>query len=839
MVKNLAGIIIRREWRNEKGLFFLSTITIAAASAALTAVLLLADTFERNRLQQAKVLLGGDISLRLSQREFSSKERAWLADNTANTSELRIARMLAIADGQTHLVRLKGIDNHYPLFGKIDLQDDTKAQAIFANPANTTDNAIPALVDKSLLTLLGLQINGLFQTGGLTLRAVGIVNREPDPDPRLWAGAPVVFIDKSAMESENFMRPGTLISRFFRVVLPPQTTPEQWKQRLDDEFPDAGWRTRTPDEAQSGARRIVARIRDFLALAALAAILVAGIGCGNAVSAFLRTRIRAVAVIKMLGGNGALIRRVYLLLPAALAISGAVVGVVIGSVVLFAVAPLLSLYLPWSISPIWSATVVVRALLTTILLTAAFAIPPVLRFARTNPIALFASGGDDAAAPPPDKTDRLTTSVAFGLAAIALPLAWDKKILLAAVVGVAGLLYLAALGVARLAERLKQQGGIAWRLGMLTVARNRYQTATGVMSFGIGIFVLTAVLNTEANFTKRIDDTLEKTAPSLYFIGALPNQANRLTMLIQEHDGNIRSIPFVRGRIEAIGGRASEEIAKTAPDGEKWILRGDRGLTWSDGAYIGASRVTEGVLWDETVGGLQASFDDEAATAFGISLGDTLQLNVFGQQVTAVISSFRTIDWQSFDINFVVILSAPPFADIPHTRMGTAFLPPDKIDAVQLAIGKTLPNITPIATQPIFSALKNLLALSAALLQSMALFLLLAGVPMIVATLMENRRRRLQNATVLRLLGTPRRTIVISGIAEFLVMAALAVLPAILFGVAGGYLIVTEIFELSWQPHWRTALFIGAASTAAFLALGATDIARAVKNAPYPALRNE
>lgn len=836
-----AGILFRRELRGKKGLFLFAAGTMLLATTALTLVLSLSYSFESSLVAQGRVILGGDVDLRLSQREFSAAEYDWIKQNSTALSHIRISRGLAVAGENSQLIRIKGIDEQYPLFGELPLRTPSERNTPHTAVLQTTDGQTPApaYISENLALLLELEEGDIFTAAGITLQVKNFIINEPDPDPRLWAGAPLVLVNKSVLEGESFMRPGALVSRHIRAVLPAGETLKTWEPKLNTAFPDGGWRLRTPENSQGTVRRVANRMRDFLALASLAAILLAGIGCGNALSAFLRARMRAIAVIKMVGGSAALIRRIYLMLATLFAAGGALIGAMAGMGAMFIIAPLLSVYLPTPLVAEWSTITFLRALLTALAMTAAFAAPPILRFARINPLTLFASSANEDSTPANDWQDRAVTGAAFVLVALALPLDWDKKIMLLGIVVIAAVLYGLTLVFAAVAQRLGNYLPIAWRWGLLAIARNRRQTAAGVMSFGVGICVLIAIINTENNFSARIDDTLRQKAPALYFMGILPDQHQPLEEIVtaQSAQASLRVIPFIRGRIHSIGGTLAKDI--DAPPGEQWILRGDRGLTWTDGSYIGGSRVSEGVLWDDSIDGLQASFDDEAAHAFGIEIGDTLELNILGEKVTAVITNFRAIEWQSFDINFAILLSELPLAGLPHTFMGGAYLEREDAVPAQKEIYNALPNIVPINTAVVFDAIQNLLLRASILLKATALFLIFSGLPMIFATLIENRRRRLATATTLRLLGATRAVIIKAGIAEFMVMALLAVIPAALLGAFAGRTITTTIFELEWQSQWQSIAVIAVVSALLFLLLGAADIARAAKQAPFAMLRNE
>jgi putative ABC transport system permease protein len=73
------------------------------------------------------------------------------------------------------------------------------------------------------------------------------------------------------------------------------------------------------------------RLTQFLSLVGLAALLVGGVGVGNAVSSFLTARLRTIATLKCLGAPERLVFLTYFLQLAALALLGVVIGLVIGA----------------------------------------------------------------------------------------------------------------------------------------------------------------------------------------------------------------------------------------------------------------------------------------------------------------------------------------------------------------------------------------------------------------------------------------------------------------------------------------------------------------------------
>ena len=835
--------LIRAELRGEKRLYGLAALTTAFAAAALTLTLAIGDTFERSFAAASKTLLGGDIAVRLRQRNFRPEELQWMRENSRDFSLIRSAAALAVAGERSHMARLKIADNNYPLLGELVLKDggENDLQTLLSSGADD-DGVFPAAADASLLPLLGLSEGDTLTAAGLTLRIAHAVEQEPDPDERMWMTAPLILTGTEAGKRLQTAAGGGFLSSWHaRALLAEGESAEAWEEKLAAAFPEAEWRVREAEQSMPGLRRFVGRMRDFLAVLSLAAMFAAGIGIGGAAAAFLRARVRAIAAIKMVGGGGRLIARVYLTMAALFVAAGAAAGTVVGGGLLFFLSPYLSSSLPLDLSPQWPWSAMAKALLVAVLVGAAFVILPVLRASRINPLTLFKSEDDEP--PPLSRRDVLIGACVWITAFAAMPLAPREKLAALGVLAAAALVYFLSLLSARLIGKLSgalktMPPPLAW--GLSAIARYRRQTAAGVVSLAAGMALLIAILNMEGNFAARIDDTLRREAPALYFvgIGAEQEEALRTAVSDESPQARLRTIPFLRGRIHSIGGRPADSI--DAPSDKRWILRGDRGLTWTaDGGYIGASEVSDGALWDKNESRPQASFEGEAAEAFDMQLGDELVLNILGEKATVVVTSFREINWQSFDINFVVILDRPPFEDVPYSLMGAAFMPPDDEDAVKLAVARDFPNITPLSIGAVFDLAQRLLQNIALLLQAAAVFMLVGALPAVAAALMDGQRRRTRDAVALRLLGAPAGAIIAKGLTEFVAIAAAAAAPALIFGALAAKLTVENIFELDWEFNQGAPLLIVAAGFLLFAMVGTLNIANWIRHPPLLVIRND
>src|SRR5437762_14296723 len=100
---------------------------------------------------------------------------------------------------------------------------------------------------------------------------------------------------------------------------------------------------------------------------------------------------------------------------------------------------------------------------------------------------------------------------------------------------------------------------------------------------------------------------------------------------------------MLRGRITRLNG-APVETAPVEPKA-RWALRSDRGLTYAATPPAG-SHIVAGTWWPPDYSGPPlVSFDSELARGMGLTVGDTLTVNLLGHEITATIANLRQIDW--------------------------------------------------------------------------------------------------------------------------------------------------------------------------------------------------
>src|ERR1700691_4382734 len=117
----LALRLAARDFRGGFSGFWIFLACLALGLAAITGVGSVSRALAGGLMQQGRVILGGDMSFELVQREASVEERSFLAAR-GHISEIALMRAMALrTDGQAALVEIKAVDLAYPVQGSVGL----------------------------------------------------------------------------------------------------------------------------------------------------------------------------------------------------------------------------------------------------------------------------------------------------------------------------------------------------------------------------------------------------------------------------------------------------------------------------------------------------------------------------------------------------------------------------------------------------------------------------------------------------------------------------------------------------------------------------------------------
>ena len=376
------------------------------------------------------------------------------------------------------------------------------------------------------------------------------------------------------------------------------------------------------------------------------------------------------------------------------------------------------------------------------------------------------------------------------LVALATALSGRRDLALATAAGVIGalaVLMLAAQGLRRAARATARgrltRGRPALRWALAALGGPSGETASVVLSLGLGLSVLAAIGQIDANLRALVTRELPERAPAYFFVDIQNDQLAGFLERARAVPGveEIETAPMLRGIITRINGRPAREVA-----GAHWALGGDRGVTYAATPPPG-TKITAGAWWPEDYAGPPLmSFAAEEGREMGLKLGDALTVNILGRDLTATIASFREVEFQTMGINFLIVVDPAALAGAPHTHIATVYAEEAAEAPLLRAVADAFPNITAVRVRDAIARVAETLEGIGAATRWGAAATLLTGFMVLIGAAAAGERRRVFEAAVLKTLGSGRGRILASfALRAGLIGAAAGIVAIVAGGLAG------------------------------------------------------
>jgi len=835
----LAARLARRELRGGLRGFriFLACLTLGVF--AIAAVGSISAAVIAGLERDARIILGGDVTVRLLHRPATPEQLDWLTRHAAAMSQSVEMRAMARAvDGARRtLVELKAVDDLYPLYGTLDLEPAVPRAALFARRGGVPG----AAVERSLAIRLDLKLGDRILIGDGTFELRAVIAHEPDRGVGGIDFGPRVMIGLDGLADTALVQPGSLVEYHYRLRLPPGVAARGVTTALRRDLPDVGWRIRDFRQATPGVDRFVNRITLFLTLVGLTALLVGGVGVGNAVRSYLDSKTATIATLKCVGAPGALVFRIYLMLVLALGGFGVAIGLTLGALAPLVAGRALGALLPVPIALGFYPVPLVSAGLFGGLTALAFSLWPLARAREIPAASLFR----DVVAPArrrPRPVYLAAIAVAILLlAGLAVWSAPDRTLAAWFVVGAAAsfaAFRLLALGLVRLARAAGRPHNPRLRLALGNLQRPGAPTASVVLSLGLGLSVLVIVALIEGNLSREVEERLPARAPSFFFIDIQPDQLAAFETLVKQQPGvtGVQEVPMLRGRITRLNGVPVERAA-VQPD-SRWALDSDRGLTYA-GMPPAGTRIVAGSWWPaDYTGPPLVSFDAGLAAGMGLKVGDSLTINLLGREVDARIANLREIDWSSLGLNFAMIFAPGLLEAAPHTHLAIAYASEAAEEPLLRAVTDRFTNVSAIRVKDALDAINAILQAIAVAARITASVTLAAGTLVLAGAMVAEHQRRVYDAVVLKVLGATRRDLVGAFLLEYGLLGLATAAIASVIGSVAAWLVVTRIMHAEWVFLPLTVAAVAALCGTITIGFGLVGTWRALGQKAAPLLRN-
>jgi len=842
----LALTLALREQRNGLRGFYVFIACVALGVAVITGVGALADALRSSFEHQGQALLGGDVTLSRPHRPAEGEERAWLWRQGRISETANMRAMARRPDGREQaLVELKGVDAAYPLVSGVQLTEGMSLdEAIRREPG--------AAVDPILLERLGLRLGDSLALGTIEVPIRATVAAEPDKlMDRLTVG-PRVLVSLNTAQRAGLIEPGSLVGWRYALMLAggafgaSDDALVAFRERAKAALPEGGFTVRDRRDPSPQVSRTLERLRQFLTLVGLTALLVGGVGVANAVATYIDRRRKVIAAFKSLGATSGTILGVHLLQVLLIAGIGILLGIALGFLIPVALTGMLGEALPIKAD----LTVSARSLLTAVgyglMVSLLFALWPLGRAEQVRAGVLFRDEVAPERVLPRGVILALILCCGLSLTGLAIFTAEARLLALYYCLGVVGVFAVfVALGdaVAWLARRAARPRLPEFALAIGNLGAPGGLTRSVVLSLGTGLSLLVTVALVDASVVHELTTRLPEESPNYFVLDIKPAERDDFRALVARAApaARVAEAPMLRGRVIKLGDRLAEQV-KAAPEAQ-WVLNGDRGLTYAQDVPEG-STVVAGSWWPADYAGEPlVSFEAETAKGLNLKIGDTVTVNVLGRNVTARIANLRDVKWESLSLNFVMVFSPNTLSGAPHNLLATITLPKDQslAEEARLAqrIGQAFPASSAIRVKDAIEAFNVIFSRVMVAVRAAGSVTLLAGALVLAGALATAQRRRIQQAVILKTLGATSRRILLSHFCEYAVLALLTAFISLLIGSLAAWMVLNRVMDVDFVfSGWAAAQAV-LASIALVAAFGGYGTWRVLRARPVPYLRSD
>ena len=724
------------------------------------------------------------------------------------------------------LAKLKVIQAGYPFYGKVVLESGrdfsralTKGSVIVA----------PALRDR-----LKLDVGDQLHIGNAILKISDVVLTEPDQPVNFFFLGPRIFISADDLSRLDLLTKRSRVTYNYLIKVFDQSRIDAIASRLRAVVNEELERVDTFQTARSGVNRFFDNLLFFLSFIGIFTLLLAGVGIQSALIALLKENEKTIAIMKTIGATSRFFTRHYILILSILGLGGTTLGLVGGLFLQKALNVLFVGFVPRNVQLHISWQAVLQGLGLGVLVVGLYSFIPLYRLKDIKPVAVFRKE-----AIPVQKGWPFYLISGLLFIFFLMLVFWqvqDIKTALYFVGGVILLIIITALlagTVLYILKRLKVKFLVV-RQAIRGLYRPKNATKPIIITLTASLTVIFSIYQIEQNLDAAFIQSYPAEAPNLFFLDILPDQMERFSDTLGM---KAQYYPIIRARILTINGekinrqkerrRRSDNLART-------FNLTYRNYLLEDEKIVKGSR-----LHNDDWGDLQVSVMDTVAEIKDMQIGDRITFNIQGVPLQARISSIRTRIRESIRPFFYFVFPEKTLQEAPQTIFTAVKVPRNRIAVIQAKIAANFPNISAIdvtETLKIFTQVMRKLSL---IVRFFALFSIVAGVLIILSSVLATRFARIQEAVYYKILGAKSAFVAAVFTLENLFLGLVSAFLALVLSQTCSWIICSKVFEISYTPFIANSFFLIAATVLLIVTVGLLPSVSILRQKPVIFLRNQ
>ncbi len=724
------------------------------------------------------------------------------------------------------LAKLKVVQKGYPFYGRVVLKSGQDFSSVL--------NKGSIIVAPTLLDRLNLEVGAQLQVGNAILTISDVVLAEPDQPVNFFFLGPRIFISADDLGRLDLLKKRSRVRYSYLIKVFDQSQIDAIAVRLRAAADEDLEHVDTFRTARSGVKRFFDNLLFFLGLIGIFTLLLAGVGIQSALAAFLKENETTIAIMKTIGATSRFFTRHYMVILSILGLGGTMLGFLGGLFLQNALNILFVGFVPRNVELHISWQSVIQGLGLGVMVVGLYSFLPLYRLKDIKPVAVFRK---ETIATQKGWPFYLITSLLFAF--FLMLVFWqvqDVKTGLYFVGGVILLIIITALlagTVLYILKRLKLKF-LIMRQAIKGLFRPKNATKPIIITLTASLSVLFSIYQIEQNLDAAFIQSYPADAPNLFFLDIQPTQTERFSDILGM---KVQYYPIIRARILTINGqkinrqkerqRRSDNLART-------FNLTYRNYLLEDEMIIKGNR-----LHNDDWGDLQVSVMDTVAKIKDMDIGDRITFNIQGVPLQARISSIRTRTRESIRPFFYFVFPEKTLQDAPQTIFTAVKVPGNRIPQIQTKIAANFPNVSTIdvsETLKIFTGVMKKLSL---IVRFFALFSMVAGILIILSSVLATRFARIQEAVYYKILGAKSDFVVAVFTLENLFLGLVSAVLALVLSQTSSWIICSNVFDISYTPFLVESFYLIAATVSLIVVVGLLPSISILRQKPVIFLRNQ
>lgn len=769
-------------------------LLLAALVLAVTAVTMLqftSATLLTAVTQQAGQLLAGDVAI----TSTTPIDPMWVkrAVGLHQTSVIVFNSMAQTGD-QFVLSSVKAISTGFPLRGALSIH---YAQS-------SSDHPFPpsgvVWVEPRILDLLHTTVGGQLRIGDLQFTIGGVIDRDSNRELGMNGLSPEIIMNVSDVSQTHVIQPGSRIE--YRLLLAGESTRVQQFVDMNRPLLTSKERMRTATQNNDRLTRPIHLLSQYAQLTGILVLVLCGMALMQASRRFADTLQESMALLRCLGASSRQLTRIYIAALLLLLFLGLIIGSVLGVWGAYELLSLLKNSLP-SLDIRFAPSLFLRQPLLAGSMTAAivllgFTLPALMRLSRVSPLRMIR--GDLPVILRPWRTGLMNVMylliIWVGITGIMVQQTSELRFSIVVVCGLTGLialLFAIIWGVVGLLKRLSHR--------LAPYIRHPLQMAIQLTSLTLGLALISLVVMLRHDLIRHWQVDLPPNTPNQFVYGLPADQRTSFQEAITvQHWSMSPMYPIIRGRLLKVNGRELSTV-------ERQRNRLDRELNLTMAAVLPeGNRLLAGQPLTKAG---QISMEQGLAERLHLQLGDHLTFTLPEGQITAVVTNFRSVAWNSFQPNFFFILTPGTLDEHAGSYMASFYVP-ERAHAALAAIVQQFPEAMLLDMEMVLGEVRHLLDLLADALTLLVLMVGLAGLLVLISSLHVSLDERSREAALLRVLGATQSALRQRILMELGLQALICACIAIIFTEVVAAFVAHELgLSLHGHPLFWGVMVLG------------------------------